>query len=440
MFTSQGLLARGGFGDVDLVIDAVGAKFARKTLAENQPLTPELRDNVLKRFKKEVRTQIGISCRNIVPIVYAQLDVNPPYYLMPVAQSSLSADIAVNRTLSGAFVPALSDIVAGLEVIHSMHIYHRDLKPQNVLRFTDSQGQPYYAISDFGLISLQESQLSALTSTGMARGSDYYTAPEVTQDLRRASVQSDIYSLGCILHDFVGVDSRVPCGEIREDSPYGAILRGCTRREPASRFKSARAVLDAVLSVGGEFEVAKTQQAADFVVLLASEAPIPAAGWRSFADYVYSVKDDHERRAVFMALSEARIAELCEGFSEDARVIGVSFAHWVGNSNFNFDYCDALANRLESFFVRVEDLELKSATLMAMLAMGTSHNRWYVEHKFARMAGAGMDASLAARLAIEFRILDKPVCHQISHLEGSIGVSRTILHPAVQQAIVGICG
>ena len=48
-------LGKGGFGIVDLIEADDGNLYARKTFSENQPLTPELRENVIKRFKKEAR-------------------------------------------------------------------------------------------------------------------------------------------------------------------------------------------------------------------------------------------------------------------------------------------------------------------------------------------------------------------------------------------------
>src|SRR5690348_5811725 len=151
-------LGSGGFGNVDLVADENGNFHARKTFSVNQPLPPTLVPNVRKRFVREAELQLGMSHRNIVPITHASLQGDAPWYLMPVADSTLEKELAKDRTLGGNFKVVLADIIAALEEMHSMQMYHRDLKPQNVLRFVDQNtGEAHYAISDFGFVSLKDS-------------------------------------------------------------------------------------------------------------------------------------------------------------------------------------------------------------------------------------------------------------------------------------------
>jgi serine/threonine protein kinase len=277
-------LGKGGFGKVDLVVDANGEKYARKTFSINEPLTPELEKNVRRRFIREAGIQRGLSHKNIVPVVGGDLDADPPYYLMPVATSSLAEDLAADKLLGGRYLSAFSDIVAGLEELHEVEIYHRDLKPQNVLRFGDGK-DAFYAIGDFGLISQKDSTVSKLTQTGMMKGSDYFTAPEITNDLRKASRQSDIYSLGCILHEMIGRDDRVPCQEIREDGDFGPILLNCTRGDPKRRFKSVKAVLDAIVSVDPKAPPLKSANAERFLKILNSDEKSPMEFWKDFVDF-----------------------------------------------------------------------------------------------------------------------------------------------------------
>lgn len=432
-------IGAGGFGNVDLIEDQNGNQFARKTFAQNQPLDAAMLDNVIKRFAKEARIQGGISHPNIVPVLSSDLSARPPHYTMPLADSSLAEDLQKDRTLGGNVIAALSDIAAALEELHAMQIYHRDLKPQNVLRFTkpDRSGH-YYAVSDFGLISMRESRLSVLTATGMAKSSDHYTAPEITKDLKKASVQSDVFSFGCILHDMVGTDDRVPLHEIKEKGEFAAILRGCTRSDPSQRFKSIRAVLDAILSVDFTPQSPPSQESVNFIDALGADDPPDEAFWGHLADFLEGDAEAADKYAIFGKMGVDHIQTVCGVAPDEAARIGIEFAQWVARTAFNFDYCDALANRLEAFFDGT-DFECKVECLMALLSMGTSHNRWFVERKFTRLASQEMDENLAKRLAVQFRIEGKEVCGQIRHLENSISFDRSELHPALVSAIADIC-
>jgi eukaryotic-like serine/threonine-protein kinase len=182
-------LGSGGFGVVDLVQSDDGSVFARKTLVPTNNLPRQVVQNIERRFAREARTQSGIRHHNIVPVVHTELSASPPYYLMPAATCSLQDDLDRDKSLGGNWLRAVADIVSGLDELHQMGIHHRDLKPQNVLRYPGQRqaDTDYYAISDFGLIAMNESRLSVLTVTGMAKGTDYYTAPEITSDLRKST-------------------------------------------------------------------------------------------------------------------------------------------------------------------------------------------------------------------------------------------------------------
>ena len=431
-------LGSGGFGNVDLVADESGQYFARKTFSVNQPLPAELVPNVRKRFVREAELQLGMSHRNIVRIVHAELDGDFPWYLMPVADSTLEKDIAADKTIGGNFKVALSDVIAGLEEMHSMQMYHRDLKPQNVLRFTDqSSGQSYYAISDFGFVSLKDSRLSKLTTTGMAKGTDYYTAPEMTKSLSSASAQSDIYSLGCIIHDMVGVEDRVPCGEIHENTDFGPLLLSCTRAKPARRFKSVGAVRDVLVSIDASVPKPETKEAISFADKL-DEGGLTNSDVGALADFLEDQSGRPDAVVLLRKLSIDRIKESKAENPDDTRRIGIVFAEWVSGNSFDFDYCDVLANRLGEFMTDAP-YDLQAECLLALLKLGTSHNRWYVEREFVNAAGPQMEEGLAKRLAVEFRAAGKAICDQIDHLELSISASRENLHPILVKALEETC-
>jgi eukaryotic-like serine/threonine-protein kinase len=432
-------LGSGGFGVVDLVQSDDGSVFARKTLLPANSLAPQVVQNIERRFAREAKTQSGIRHHNIVPVLQTELSASPPYYLMPAAICSLQDDLDRDKTLGGNWLQAIADIVAGLDELHQMGIHHRDLKPQNVLRYHGKPGDPdFYAISDFGLIAMNESRLSVLTVTGMAKGTDYYTAPEITSDLRKASAQSDIYSLGCIVHEMIGTDTRVPCHEIKEPGGYGAILRSCTRSDPQRRFRSVRSVLDALVSVTTELPTIVTTKSAEFGNQLASGDSLDEQSWRALIDFVEDDEGSADTKAVLGQLRLDQVSDLCSRSVELGDRLGQVYSRWAGSNPFAFERSDSVANILE-VFVRTCSLETKADALMALLELGTSHNRWYVERKFCNLCSAAMDEPLARRLSVEFRAGGDDVCRSIEHLKRSIGVESTILHLVLQQTLNEIC-
>jgi serine/threonine protein kinase len=99
-------IGQGGFGNVDLVQDEKGNQFAKKTFSVNQPghFPPELVENVKKRFIREASVQKALTHNNIMPIYSSSLDNEPPFFIMPVAESSLSDDIELDKSLHGSAI------------------------------------------------------------------------------------------------------------------------------------------------------------------------------------------------------------------------------------------------------------------------------------------------------------------------------------------------
>lgn len=431
------VLGSGGFGIVELVEDPDGELFARKRFSVAQSLPPEMIENVRKRFVREAKMQSGLQHKNIVPIVGSDLTGDAPWYLMPVADSTLDRDIADGTVDQSVLLKVVSEISAGLDEMHQMQMYHRDLKPQNVLRFSDEDGAPFFAISDFGFVSLNDSRLSNLTHTGMAKGTDFYTAPEITKDLRLAQAHTDIYSLGCIIHDVVGEGDRVPCAEIKEQGPYGALLRNCTRSNVKKRFKSVAAVRDVLASIDIELPPASDQAAVDLIEAL-DEGDLNSSTVEALADFCEDNLETADGALIFRRLSIENIEHIFELNEFEGSQIGANFASWVADNDFNFEYCDVLAGRIERFF-ELGDLGVKADCLMALLQMGVRHNRWYVEERFKHLAGPEMDETLAKRFAVELRAEGDDICEVVAHYERSIGTTRDLLHPIIAHALADLC-
>src|SRR6266511_4005552 len=102
----------------------------------------------LRRFRREVRCQSRMDHPNIMPILDYNFSVDPPFYIMPLAEETLDAVIRAN--LDGLPVvdaaEILLDVSEAVEYAHQQGVYHRDLKPGNILKVDG-----VWRVGDFGL-------------------------------------------------------------------------------------------------------------------------------------------------------------------------------------------------------------------------------------------------------------------------------------------------
>ena len=184
------LAGKGGMGEVyradDLKLGhTVALKFLPKHLADD----PQRLDY----FHGEVRLTRQISHPNVCR-VYDIGEIDGQHFLS--MEYVDGEDLAVLLRRIGRLprdkgVEIAQQICAGLAAAHDKGVLHRDLKPANIM--LDGRGQ--VRITDFGLAKLAEDD-----QPGELVGTPAYMAPE---QLARGetSVQSDLYSLGLILHE-----------------------------------------------------------------------------------------------------------------------------------------------------------------------------------------------------------------------------------------------
>ena len=105
----------------------------------------------------------------------------------------------VAKTTERSWLDRVSDargLISGLAALHADGIVHRDVKPENVLRMGDGR----LVLSDLGLAVSRE-QTTLTGPGGAGAGTPPYMAPEVALGAE-ASMASDVFSLGVVLHEF----------------------------------------------------------------------------------------------------------------------------------------------------------------------------------------------------------------------------------------------
>lgn len=416
-------IGEGGFGYVDeVIISNHTQSCARKTLSTDKIDSQNDIFEIRKRFIQEVTLQSQLNHRNIVPIITYKLNSNPPQYYMPLAINSLHEDIQISKQLNENNLNALNDIALGLEYIHSQNIYHRDLKPQNILKFKDKQGF-FYAISDFGLASVNDSNITRLTTTAMQKGSDFYSAPEIFKSLKYASAQSDIFSFGCILDDMIGNPfERIPGSKIEAqyDNPYHFILKTCTDRNPKRRFKKIKDVLTAILNISLQ-SISLDYQSDLNKILIALNKNLTNTPY--FYENLFSYLkecDDSEKLQILFHINNDIINNLSFYDKSILNDIADYLSQWIEETSFTFAYCDTIANKLLLFYPLLPNT-IKSCILISLLKMGTSHNRWYVERLFWKNF-IEMDNGLTKAFNSLLYVKGKDIIEDFNHLSCSISI------------------
>ena len=156
-----------------------------------------------------------------------------------------------------------SEICDGLAHIHAHGIVHGDLKPSNVL--IDQEGRA--KITDLGTGSKSVSakkprflgRRKPSARDSLPAGTPGYMAPELWQH-SSATVQTDIYALGCLLHELVTGTLPSETGNAAKTAalPDGLmqLITDCLRKDPSRRPASAELVAERLhRALGGPAEV-----------------------------------------------------------------------------------------------------------------------------------------------------------------------------------------
>ena len=203
-YTLVRLIGRGGFSEVWLARDQkIDFDVALKVYAPNGRLD----DNGIALFSKEMHCVCGMNHPNLLTPKHFDVCDGTPYLVLSYCAKGSVTKRTENMSES-ELRQLLCDVSAGLDYLHSHHIIHQDIKPDNILQAADG----HFLISDFGIsVRLRSTLQQTQGMQNGVSGTPPYMAPERFSTNLLATPASDIWALGATMFELI--EGHVPFGD-----------------------------------------------------------------------------------------------------------------------------------------------------------------------------------------------------------------------------------
>lgn len=198
----QRCIGRGGMGAVYVAqhtkfTKRVAVKVLLQGLVETHP-------DALMRFRREAEASARIKHPNAVPVTdFGQTDEGLYYLVMDYIEGRTLRNVleSEKRFSPSRAVYFANQICAAIGAAHNAGVYHRDLKPDNVI-VEKIDNREIAKVLDFGIAKLGDSQQTNITDTGALLGTPNYMSPEQCTS-SEVDHRIDIYSLGVMLYQML---------------------------------------------------------------------------------------------------------------------------------------------------------------------------------------------------------------------------------------------
>jgi serine/threonine-protein kinase len=156
------------------------------------------------RFERETRVMSKLNHPNCVSVLDFGAWEGSPYLVMDYVDGT-----TLRARLDKGPIPALQalamarQVLAGLAHAHQQEVFHRDVKPANIMISEEIGHGERVRILDFGLARLQGNVGRDATQTNMVVGTPNYMAPEQTVPGSMIDERTDLYAVGVVLFEMV---------------------------------------------------------------------------------------------------------------------------------------------------------------------------------------------------------------------------------------------
>jgi serine/threonine-protein kinase len=223
----------------------------------------------IRRFKREARAASRLQHPNTIRVYDFGASTDGVFYLAMELLDGLDLEALVVRT--GPLPPArvvhlARQACASLAEAHGVGIVHCDVKPANVFVARVVGELDFVKVLDFGLARVLAGPGSTTVATGI-QGTPAFMSPEAIRG-ERIGPESDVYAMGALLYYMLTATVVFRAAESFtqmitahiEDAPdppskrigapipgdLEAVVMRCLEKDPAARYRSAKALDDAL--------------------------------------------------------------------------------------------------------------------------------------------------------------------------------------------------
>src|ERR1041385_5495038 len=160
---------------------------------------------VVQKFKQEVEALSRIDHPSVVGVLDAgELDDGKSYIVMQyVSGLTLRSQIPNEGMNLERAALILKQVGAALDYVHEKGIFHRDLKPDNIMLQQLKSGTEFVKVVDFGIAKVKDSVVAPSTADNVTIGTAQYMSPEHLRGGESITAASDVYSMAVIAYEMV---------------------------------------------------------------------------------------------------------------------------------------------------------------------------------------------------------------------------------------------